>query len=426
MIELATSDPRVKTQLFRFVDVLPVLGSFEQKKAHLLEYVSRPQEDDSHDAAWPWSLRALSRLLKLKGADRLLVRLSDFQVKQMGKNFILGENLENALPKLLKKRAQKIGFTLDILGEGVFSEEEAAKYLDRYTNLIQELGKKSKNWIRISPIDDSPIGPVPPVNISIKVSALDCRMDPLAFEDSLTRLEKRLEPLLAIAVRNNVFINFDMEQFAMKDLTRELFKRLILKPEFRNYRHVGIVVQAYLRSARSDIENWIDVAHKRGTPFTIRLVKGAYWDYETIISAQNGWEAPVFLKKSDSDSNFEACTRILLEAFPEIEIAVGSHNLRSIAYALAYAEALQLPTNSFEVQMLYGMADPFKEGLVKKGIRIREYDPIGEMLPGLSYLVRRLLENTSNDSFLKQSFMDNTGIHELLKNPSPSWQRGEE
>lgn len=413
MMELATSDARVKTQLFHFVDVLPVLQTVEQKRDHLIEYLSAPYGQKS----WPMVLKLISSLVRVPLLDRAMVGIADFQVKQMAKNFIVGNSLEEALPKLLNARSKKIAFTLDILGEGVFSDYEAQFYFDKYKTLIEGLGEASKSWKKISPIDESSLGDIPPVNISIKISALDCRMDSMSFEASLKRLIARLEPIMELAMKKNVFINFDMEQFALKDLTRELFKQLLLMPKFKNYRFFGIVCQAYLKSSLSDIYEWIEIAKQRGTPFSIRLVKGAYWDYETIVANQNGWESPVFAKKVESDANYEACAKVLLDAFPAIELALGSHNIRSISYALAYAEEIQLPENSLEVQMLYGMADPFKESLVKRGVRIREYAPVGEMLPGLSYLVRRLLENSANDSFLKQSFLDNTGIHHLLRSP---------
>lgn len=413
MMELATSDPRVKTQLFRFVDVLPVLQTHQQKRNHLIEYLSKAPRAER----WPLSLQLISTLVKVPGIDRLLVGIADFQVRQMANNFILGHDLESALPRLLSRRQHRVAFTLDILGEAVFSEDEAQYYIKKYLGLIEGLGREGKAWPRVSPIDDSSLGPIPPVNISLKVSALDCRMDPLAFEISLERLIKKIEPLLEAAVKHGVFINFDMEQFAFKDLTRELFRRLIMMPKFRTYRFFGIVVQAYLKSAHEDVKDWIAIARERGTPFSIRLVKGAYWDYEVIVADQNGWEPPVWMHKRESDAHYEYCSRLLLDAYPHIELALGSHNVRSISQALAYAELLGLPQNALEIQMLYGMADAFKDALVKRGVRVREYTPVGEMLPGLSYLVRRLLENSANDSFLKQSFMDKTGIRDLLKRP---------
>lgn len=403
----------MKTQLFRFVDVLPVLVTPQQKRDHLIEYLSPPPEAKN----WPVSLRALVGLLQSPGLHRLVVQMSDFQVRQMAKNFIVGQTVEEALPKLLEGRARGMGFTLDILGETVFSQSEADYYLELYRNLIGRLGDIAKSWPAHPVIDQHALGPIPAVNISLKLSALDCHMDPMAFESTVKRLEDRIEPLMRLAVSKGVFINFDMETFALRDVFRTLFKRLLSKPEFRNYRHFGTVVQAYQRISRDDVLDWIEFARWRKTPFTIRLVKGAYWDYETIVAHQNSWESPVYSHKAESDQNYEDCTRLLLDAYPDIELAIGSHNVRSIAHALAYAEYKKLPLNALEFQMLFGMADAFKGSLVKRGLRLREYDPVGQMIPGLSYLVRRLLENSANDSFLKQSFMDKTGINELLRAP---------
>ncbi len=414
ILELSTSDPRVKTQLFRFVDVLPVLKTVSQKREHLLEYLSPPAGSKE---SWPLVLQLVTAALKLPFLDRAVVALADYQVRQMAKNFIIGHHLDSALPQLMKARRQGLAFTLDILGETVFSDADAQYYLKLYDQLIRGLGDLAKTWTPIAQLDQSALGPIPAVNISLKVSALDCHIDPMAHESSIRRLQNRIEPLMRLAMQKNVFINFDMEQFALRDLTRELFKRILSQDEFRSYRHFGTVVQAYQTTSLDDVHDWIEFARWRKTPLTIRLVKGAYWDYEVIVAGQNAWTPPVFMKKADSDANYEECTRALLDAYPHIELAIGSHNVRSISHALAYAEDRGLPPNALEFQMLFGMADPFKAALVKRGLRVREYDPVGEMLPGLSYLVRRLLENSANDSFLKQSFMDKTGVRELLQSP---------
>src|SRR5208283_4482686 len=161
-------------------------------------------------------------------------------------------------------------------------------------------------------------------------------------------------------------------------------------------------------------------AKARGTPVTVRLVKGAYWDYEIIHARQHGWPIPVFTQKVETDALYERCAARLLEAYPHIDAAFGSHNIRSLASALAAAEALGLPKNSLEVQALYGMADPLKESLAEAGWRVRAYMPFGELLPGMAYLVRRLLENTANDSFLRQSMLENASEEVLLAKPVSS------
>ncbi|HEV3117207.1 MAG TPA: L-glutamate gamma-semialdehyde dehydrogenase, partial [Gemmataceae bacterium] len=147
------------------------------------------------------------------------------------------------------------------------------------------------------------------------------------------------------------------------------------------------------------------------------LVKGAYWDFETVIAAQQGWPVPVFTRKWETDANYERATRFLMENYQTLRPALGSHNVRSLAYALATAEMLKLPAGSFEVQMLYGMADPIKDAMVSLGQRVRVYTPYGQLLPGMAYLVRRLLENTANESFLRASFTEHVPEEQLLMNP---------
>src|SRR5207245_2500921 len=148
------------------------------------------------------------------------------------------------------------------------------------------------------------------------------------------------------------------------------------------------------------------------------LVKGAYWDYEKIKSRQNGWDCPVYFQKQESDVNFEALTQLLLENESIVTAAFGSHNVRSIAYAQALAGELGIDHSRFEFQLLYGMAGPIKRALVEMGYRVREYCPVGELLPGMSYLVRRLLENTSNEGFLRAKFAENVSATELLRDPN--------
>src|SRR5205085_9387438 len=200
--------------------------------------------------------------------------------------------------------------------------------------------------------------------------------------------------------------------------TLELFRTLFMEEEFREWPHAGIVIQAYLRDAERDLTNLIEWGRQRGTRFTVRLVKGAYWDYEKIKAAQNGWRVPVWLQKPESDANFEVCTRILLENEAIVTSAFGSHNVRSIAHAQAYAQQLGIDKSRIEFQLLYGMAGPIKRALVEMGYRVREYCPVGELLPGMSYLVRRLLENTSNEGFLKAKFSDQVSAAELLRDPT--------
>ena len=258
----------------------------------------------------------------------------------------------------------------------------------------------------------------PVVNVSVKISALYSQMNPADPADAIAHLAPKLRPILRRARELGAFVNFDMESYAHKNTTLELFKTLFTENEFRDWPHAGIVVQAYLRDSGRDLRDLIAWGRERGTRFTVRLVKGAYWDYEKIKGRQNGWPIPVFLQKPQSDANFETLTRILLENEATVTSAFGSHNVRSIAHAQAMADQLGIDRSRFEFQLLYGMAGPIKRALVEMGYRVREYCPVGELLPGMSYLVRRLLENTSNEGFLRAKFSDNVSAADLLRDPN--------
>ena len=150
----------------------------------------------------------------------------------------------------------------------------------------------------------------------------------------------------------------------------------------------------------------------------MRLVKGAYWDYETVIAHQRDWPVPVFSHKPQTDANFEKLSAMLLRNEMVVDAAFATHNVRAIATVLSRAERLGIDPRAFEFQMLYGMADSIKAGVLQLGCRLREYCPVGELLPGMAYLVRRLLENTSNEGFLANKFGKGTSRADLLKNPA--------
>jgi len=281
--------------------------------------------------------------------------------------------------------------------------------------LLEHLARETSGWG--DPLGDS-AGLFPVVNLSVKISALYSQINPADPADAIAHLAPKLRPIVRRAKELRAFINFDMESFSHKNITLYLYKTLFAEPEFRDWPHAGIVIQAYLRDAEKDLVDLIDWGRARRTRFTVRLVKGAYWDYEKIKSTQNGWDIPVYLQKPESDTNFEALSQLLLENESIVTAAFGSHNVRSIAHAQALADELGIDRGRFEFQLLYGMAGPVKRALVEMGYRVREYCPVGELLPGMSYLVRRLLENTSNEGFLRAKFSENVSEEQLLRNPS--------
>ena len=216
-----------------------------------------------------------------------------------------------------------------------------------------------------------------------------------------------------------------MEQYHYKDLTLSILKELLLEPEFKDRTDIGVTLQAYLRDSYQDLQDLITWAKQRGKPVTLRLVKGAYWDSETIKAEQNHWQQPVYNNKAETDLNFERMTRLLLENHQYLYGAIGSHNVRSQAVACAVAESLDIPSRNFEMQVLYGMGDKLAKALVKRGHRVRVYAPYGRLLPGMAYLIRRLLENTANSSFLRQNLTDKP-IEELIATPVVEDKGGKE
>ncbi|HEV3384723.1 MAG TPA: L-glutamate gamma-semialdehyde dehydrogenase, partial [Gemmata sp.] len=416
LMGLGMHDPALKVQLFRFVDTLPYLKQDAEISRHLREYLAEAGDQ------LPWWSRLGTRLIPRRGLlGKILATLARSNAKRMARKFIAGSNVTEAIKAVHNMRTRQLAFTIDLLGEATITEAEADYVQKQYIELLSGLTREVNGWPEESVIDRDDRGPIPRVNVSVKLSALYSQFDPIDPQGTSGAVCARLRPILALAKRTGAFVNFDMEQHSFKDTTLRIFRDILTEPEFRAWPDVGIAIQAYLRDTEDDLQRLLDWAKNiRRCPVWIRLVKGAYWDYETVISAQNGWPVPVFTRKPESDANFEKLTEFLLANNDWLIPAFGSHNIRSIAHAMAVAEQLKVPNRRFEFQMLYGMADPIKEAIQSLGYRIRIYTPYGQLLPGMAYLVRRLLENSSNDSFLRASFAEGLSEELLLQNPSDS------
>ena len=411
LMEWSMKDEAFKVQLFRFVDAFPMLRTPDAVHEHLVDYLTQPGVKPPP---------GLDLGLKAGGlAKGLMTKTVSNQITGMASKFIAGTDAATALPKLRTMWDEGLAFSVDLLGEACVSDEEAAAYQQKYLDLINNLPSQVASWPANARLESDHLGAIPRVNVSIKISSLHARTDPIDTESSIRGLMKGLRPILQAAQQRGVLINFDMEQFALKDLTLELFMRCCEEIPF----HAGLAMQAYLKSGDDDARRVVEWSKRTGRVVTVRLVKGAYWDYETIHAEQQGWPCPVWPKKALTDACFERMQRIFLESTPKrageggVKLALGSHNARSIAAALATAERLGLPPSAVELQMLHGMADQLKGAAAELGLRVREYVPVGEMIPGMAYLVRRLLENTSNESWLKAGFMDNADASKLLASP---------
>ncbi|RCJ15959.1 hypothetical protein A6S26_06605 [Nostoc sp. ATCC 43529] len=411
LLAWAMSNPGLRVQLFRFIDTLPALHSKSEIASHLQEYLG----DESVELP-----AALKGMLNFANPDSVPGQVAattvGTAVETLAHKYIAGENIKQVIKTVERLRKEKMAFTIDLLGEAVITEAEAQSYLERYLELMQQLVEASKNWAVIRAIDEADGEPLPKVQVSVKLTAFYSQFDPLDAKGSEERVSDRIRILLRRAKELGAAVHFDMEQYAYKDITLNILKKLLLEEEFRQRTDIGITTQAYLRDSEQDVKNVISWLKQRGYPLTIRLVKGAYWDQETIKSAQKHWPQPVYNDKAATDANFETITQLLLENHQYVYSAIGSHNVRSHARAIAIAETLNVPRRRFELQVLYGMGDKVAKALVDRGYRVRVYCPYGELLPGMAYLIRRLLENTANSSFLRQN-LENRPIEELLAPP---------
>lgn len=412
ILSLAMNDEAIKVQLFRFVDVLPKLRDHTSVTRHLHEYFEEAREH------MPWAARLG---LDLSKPDTILGRAVAINARssalRMARRFIAGANAADVLRTVSRLRKRGLGFTLDLLGEAIISEREADTYLKAYTDLIAQMSEHAAAWSHNETLDRDHERELPRVNVSVKLSALYSQFAPIDPEGTANAVKRRLRQLLRCAQKHHGYVHVDMEQYAYKDLTFRIFKETLLEEEFRELRDVGIVVQAYLPDARADLVKLLDWVKRRGTPVWVRLVKGAYWDYETVHARAHGWPVPVFLEKWQSDANFELSSQFLLENYQLLRPAFASHNLRSLAHAIGWADVLKVPKAAYELQLLYGMGEDQADLFVERGHRVRAYVPFGELIPGMGYLVRRLLENTSNDSFLRHSFAEHVSAEELFMKP---------
>ncbi|HEY5994850.1 MAG TPA: L-glutamate gamma-semialdehyde dehydrogenase [Gallionellaceae bacterium] len=415
LINLAISDPELKVRLFRFVDVLPTLSTPEQLASHIREYFLDP------GSTVPPLLKKLLGSVEsplAAGAAAALVRRN---IVSFSRAFIAGETAAEALPALQTLWRAGDAATVDILGEAALSEPEAQEYQKRYLELIAALAAEMAGWPALSPERDriAREQKLPRLNVSVKVSSLFSRIGPVNHEESVAMVKERLRPIFRAARQAGGGVNLDMETHHLKDITLEVFTGLLEEQEFVGWAGAGIAVQAYLKDTWDDLRRLIEWAQGRGQRITLRLVKGAYWEHEVATARQKGWPLPVYATKAHTDWNFERCADLLLANSASITPALATHNVRSLAAAMIAARRHQVDKDAFEFQMLYGMAEPVKRAVNSIGYSIREYAPVGALIPGMAYLVRRLLENTSDEGFLRKAFVDRAERDLLLAAPEP-------
>ncbi|AFY37751.1 delta-1-pyrroline-5-carboxylate dehydrogenase [[Leptolyngbya] sp. PCC 7376] len=405
-------NPFLRVQLFRFIDALPALKENSDIARHLQQYLG----DDTVELP-----SALKKILNFTEPNtppaQLAAATISKSVETLAFKYILGENIKQLLKTVERLRKDKMAFTIDLLGEAVITESEAQRYQQTYLDLMADLAAEAKRWSKVNAIDEADGEALAKVQVSVKLTAFYSQFDPLDPTGSKENVAERVRLLLRHAKDLGVAVHFDMEHYEYKTLTLQILKEVLMEEEFRERRDIGVTMQGYLRDSYADLEGLVAWAKERGTPVTVRLVKGAYWDQETITALQNHWKQPVFNEKGATDINYEKMTRLLLENHQYLYGAIASHNVRSQAVACAIAKELNIPRRNFECQVLYGMGDQLAKALMKKGYRVRVYCPYGKLLPGMAYLIRRLLENTANSSFLRQN-LEERPVEELIAPPT--------
>lgn len=406
-----------KVRMFRFVDVMPYLNTPESLNRHIHEYFADVGENAPKVLRWSTKLAGSGSLIRSN-------------IETMGRQYIIGRNVKEAIKGLSALRKDGFTFTIDLLGEASVNEEESEAYARGYHEVLDALTVAQHDWPPLSLREPFPNGDpnldwgyMPRINLSIKPSALYSQVRPVALDDSVSGIYRRLAPLYKKVIETGAFLCIDMEQFKYKEMTIELFKRLRSAQEFRHYPYLCLVQQAYLRSCEDDIRDLIAWSKRESLPIALRLVKGAYWDVETVAAKQCDRPVPVWARKPETDICYERCARLILENHQQIYFACASHNVRTLSAIMEIARELHVPEHRYEFQILYGMGDPVRKGLKNIAGKVRLYCPYGELIPGMAYLVRRLLENTANESFLRRSFVDGATITLLLENPAITLER---
>jgi len=408
-----------KIQMFRFVDAFPSLTTPKLLTDHIREYFG---EEKDMPPVLSTGAKMAGMLGSLGGA--VLNKVISANIQEMAGQFIVGENTGEVVKNIEKLRKDGFAAVVDVLGEATLSEEEAEVYVGTYLELLDALHDEQKGWKGLAGQGGDPgldWGHAPKVNIAVKPTALYCLANPQDFEGSVEAILRRMRRICAKVAEMGGFLCIDMESYRFKDITLEVFRRL--KMEYKDYPHLGVALQAYLKDTDKDVADLLAWAKAGNTRISIRLVKGAYWDYETVKAKQMGWQIPVWTIKAETDAAYERQARMILENHQVCHFGCASHNIRTISAVMEMANELHTPEDRYEFQVLYGMAEPIRKGILKVAGRIRLYCPYGDMVPGMGYLVRRLLENTANESFLRRSFAEDDEIERLLEDPEKTAER---
>ena len=347
---------------------------------------------------------ALSRLIS-KGGAPLIRQGVNYAMRLLGKQFVTGQTIEEALQNGKEREKMGYRFSFDMLGEAAYTEEDANRYYNDYVQAIHAIGK-----------DAAGQGVYEGNGISVKLSAIHPRYSRAQHERVMSELLPRLKELFLLGKKYDIGINIDAEEANRLELSLDLMEALVSDPDLAGYKGIGFVVQAYQKRCPFVIDYLIDLARRNNQKLMIRLVKGAYWDSEikwAQVDGLNGY--PTYTRKVHTDISYLACARKLLSAQDAVFPQFATHNAYTLGAIYQMGKG-----KDFEHQCLHGMGETLYDQVVgpqNLGRRVRVYAPVGTHETLLAYLVRRLLENGANSSFVNQIVDENISIDTLIRSP---------
>lgn len=375
------------------------------------------------------SLSSMLTALLARSGRGIIRKAVDVAMRMMGEQFVTGETIQEALQHAEILEDKGFRYSYDMLGEAALTEHDADRYLNDYTQAIHAIGKASQD----KDVYDGP-------GISIKLSALHPRYQRSQIARVHDELYPKILDLAILAKKYNIGLNIDAEEADRLEISLELLERLCFEPALSDWKGIGFVIQAYQKRCFYVVDYIVDLAKRSGKRLMIRLVKGAYWDSEIKKAQVDGMsDYPVFTRKVHTDLSYIACAKKLLAAPDQIYPQFATHNAQTLATIYQLADPKTYYSGQYEFQCLHGMGEPLYEQVVgsvddaKLGVPCRIYAPVGNHETLLAYLVRRLLENGANTSFvnriadktLKVEDLIEDPIHEIQKNAEQTGQLGE-
>lgn len=347
---------------------------------------------------------ALSRLIS-KGGAPLIRQGVNYAMRLLGKQFVTGQTIEEALQNGKEREKMGYRFSFDMLGEAAYTQADADRYYRDYVEAIHAIGK-----------DAAGQGVYEGNGISVKLSAIHPRYSRAQHGRVMGELLPRLKELFLLGKKYDIGINIDAEEANRLELSLDLMEALVSDPDLAGYKGIGFVVQAYQKRCPFVIDYLIDLARRNNQKLMIRLVKGAYWDSEikwAQVDGLNGY--PTYTRKVHTDISYLACARKLLSAQDAVFPQFATHNAYTLGAIYQMGKG-----KDFEHQCLHGMGETLYDQVVgpqNLGRRVRVYAPVGTHETLLAYLVRRLLENGANSSFVNQIVDENISIDTLIRSP---------